>query len=237
MTEDEELLTLDELCERVDLSVRNVRFYTSRGLVPPPIRRGRSGYYTADHVARLQLVGELQAHGFTLAAIERYLERIPASATPSDIALHRTLLAPWMAELPVRLDSAELAERAGRSLTDDDLQTLETLGIVSPAGDGRLDVALPHLDAGLVLIRLGYPTEAARQASRVYAEHARAIAEEVTEIFRTQVWPTYRDSGASHELLQEAIEALKPISTAALVTAYQRAVNETKREQIAKRTT
>jgi DNA-binding transcriptional MerR regulator len=41
--EDEKLLTLDELCERVGMSVRNVRFYTTRGLVPPPIRKGRSG--------------------------------------------------------------------------------------------------------------------------------------------------------------------------------------------------
>ena len=37
-----ELLTLDELTERVGMSVRNVRFYTTKGLVPPPIRRGRS---------------------------------------------------------------------------------------------------------------------------------------------------------------------------------------------------
>ena len=76
------------------MSVRNVRFYTSRGLVPPPIRRGRSGYYAPDHVARLELVRELQGHGFTLAAIEKYVERIPATATPSDIALHLSLLAP-----------------------------------------------------------------------------------------------------------------------------------------------
>ncbi len=48
-----ELLTLDELTNRVGMSVRNVRFYTTKGLVPPPIRRGRSGYYTPDHVARL----------------------------------------------------------------------------------------------------------------------------------------------------------------------------------------
>lgn len=89
-----ELLDLNELVERVGMSVRNVRFYTSRGLVPPPIRRGRSGFYTADHVARLELVRELQSHGFTLAAIQGYLARIPADATAADIAAHLALLAP-----------------------------------------------------------------------------------------------------------------------------------------------
>ncbi|PVG84826.1 MerR family transcriptional regulator [Nocardioides gansuensis] len=92
--ESEELLTLEELTGQVGISVRNVRFYTSRGLVPPPLRRGRSGYYTPLHVARLELVRELQAHGFTLAAIERYVGRIPADATPADIRLHLALLAP-----------------------------------------------------------------------------------------------------------------------------------------------
>src|SRR3954465_5073628 len=95
-----ELLTLEELTTRVGMSVRNIRFYTTKGLVPPPIRRGRSGYYTADHLARLELVRELPAHGFRLSAIERCCARIPDDATPETIALHRTLLAPWMAEMP-----------------------------------------------------------------------------------------------------------------------------------------
>src|SRR5215510_5638230 len=124
------LLTLDELTERVGMSVRNIRFYTTKGLVPPPIRRGRSGYYTADHVARLELVQELQAHGFTLSAIELYVVRIPADATPEDIALHRTMLAPWQAYLPVEMSRTELARRTGRPLSDDDLATLNALGIV-----------------------------------------------------------------------------------------------------------
>ena len=114
-----ELLTLDELTERVGMSVRNVRFYTTKGLVPPPIRRGRRGYYTADHVARLELVQELQSHGFTLSAIERYVAGIPADATPEDIALHRTMLAPWQAESPVELSRgrARPARRPRRSAT------------------------------------------------------------------------------------------------------------------------
>lgn len=89
-----ELLTLDQLSERVEMSVRNIRFYTSKRLVPPPLRKGRSGYYSADHVARLELVRELQNHGFTLSAIKGYVDRIPDDATPSDIARHLSLITP-----------------------------------------------------------------------------------------------------------------------------------------------
>src|SRR6476659_3318254 len=125
-----ELLTLDELTNRVGMSVRNVRFYTTKGLVPPPIRRGRSGYYTPDHVARLELVQELQSHGFTLSAIEKYVANIPRDATPADIALQRTMLAPWQHEMPIEMSRADLDKRAGRTLRDDDLTTLAALGVV-----------------------------------------------------------------------------------------------------------
>ena len=189
------LLTLEELTDRVGMSVRNVRFYTTRGLVPPPIRRGRSGFYTADHVARLELVQELQSHGFTLAAIERYVAGIPESATPEDIALHRTMLAPWQAERPVELSRAELSRRAGRTLGEADLATLTALGIVEPRPKGRYRVAIAHLSVGLGLLDLGFPPEAARAAAEVYAAHGRQVAEELYGLFRTMVWPAFKESG------------------------------------------
>jgi DNA-binding transcriptional MerR regulator len=217
------------------MSVRNVRFYTTKGLVPPPIRRGRSGYYTPDHVARLQLVQELQGHGFTLAAIERYLAGIPEDATPEDIALHRTMLAPWQAEAPVEMSRRELDKRTGRNLTDDDLTTLSALGIVFRNKRGRYQVAMSQLSVGLGLLDLGFPTEAAVAASEVYAKHGRQIAEELYELFRTMVWPVYKESGASPQRLQDVVERLKPLSIASLVSAYEAAMDETKREGIAQR--
>ncbi len=230
------LLTLDELTERVGMSVRNIRFYTTKGLVPPPIRRGRSGYYSSDHVARLELVQELQAHGFTLPAIEKYVAGIAADATPEDIALHRTMLAPWQADLPVEMTRAELDRRASRRLTDGDLSTLRALGIVFPSARGRYEVAVSQLSVGLSLLDLGFPVEAAVAASEVYAEHGRQIAKELNELFRTMVWPVYKEAGASTETLRRVVESLKPLSVASLVAAYESAMDETRREDIERRT-
>jgi DNA-binding transcriptional MerR regulator len=229
------LLTLDELTERVGMSVRNVRFYTSKGLVPPPLRRGRSGYYSSDHVARLQLVQELQGHGFTLSAIEKYVAGIPADASPADIALHRTMLAPWMADSHAELPRAELERRAGRVLDAGDLETLEALGVIRPCGRGRFQVSMSQLGVGLGLLDLGYPIEAARAAAQVYAAHGRAIAEELYELFRTKVWPVYKEQGVSPERIQEVVERLKPLSISSLVQAYEAGMDETRRANIAKR--
>jgi DNA-binding transcriptional MerR regulator len=230
-----ELLTLDELTNRVGMSVRNVRFYTTKGLIPPPIRRGRSGYYTPDHVARLELVRELQSHGFTLAAIERYVAGIPSGSSPEDIALHRTMLAPWQSEMPVEMSRTELARRTGRKLGADDIATLSALGIVRPVARGRFQVAVSQLTVGLGLLDLGFPTEAATASAEVYAQHGRQIAEELYEVFRTIVWPAYKEAGISPDRLQEIVERLKPLSIASLVAAYESAMDETKREGIARR--
>jgi DNA-binding transcriptional MerR regulator len=229
------LLTLEELTGRVGMSVRNIRFYTSKGLVPPPLRRGRSGYYSSDHVARLQLVQELQGHGFTLSAIEKYLAGIPADATPADIALHRTMLAPWMADSREEMSRAELERRAGRGVSDDDLETLQALGVLAPCGRGRFRVSVSQLGVGLGLLDLGYPIEAARAAHEVYTAHGRAIAEELYELFRTRVWPVYKEQGVSPERIQEVVERLKPLSINSLVQAYEAGMDETRRANIARR--
>jgi DNA-binding transcriptional MerR regulator len=229
------LMTLDELTTRVGISVRNLRFYTSRGLLPPPVRRGRSGYYGTDHVARLELVQELRAHGFTLTAIEDHLAGIPADATPEDIALHRTLLAPWMPQSPVAMTREDLEQRASRPLSADDLATLEALGIVHPGADGRLRVAVSQLGVGLGLLDLGFPREAALAAAEVYAAHGRAIAEELYALFRDRVWPHYRGDAHSADRLREVVERLKPLSVASLVNAYASAMEEKRHAAVTRR--
>ena len=67
-------LTVEELSSRTGISVRNLRFYTTKGLVPPPTKRGRSAVYNGEHVARFELLQELQGHGLNLSAIERFFD-------------------------------------------------------------------------------------------------------------------------------------------------------------------
>src|SRR4051812_49437875 len=74
---------------------------------------GRTGFYGRQHVARLLLVREMLAEGYSLAMIERTLASAPANAGKATLALHRALLAPWLPPEPETLTGAELAARAG----------------------------------------------------------------------------------------------------------------------------
>ena len=76
----------------------------------------------------------------------------------------------------------------------------------------------------------------ARAAAEVYAAHGRAIAEELYAVFKKLVWPAYKESGAPPDALREVVERLKPLSVASLVTAYEVAMDDAKREGIARRT-
>ena len=232
-----ETMSVEQLASRVGMTVRTVRFYAGRGLIPAPRREGRNGYYGQDHIARLELVRELQAHGFTLSAIEGYLERIPADATPEDVALHRTLLAPWMPDLPETINRTELNTRSGRDLSDEDIEMLVAIGVVEPTpADDMFNVASAHLAVAIQLLDLGLPKDAALAAQRVFTEHGRAVANELTEVFRTQVWPHLRDSKRPPEVIQSMIERFKPLTIQGLVTAYETAVDEAKREIVRRRT-
>ena len=62
--------TIDELARETGMTVRNIRAHQSRGLLPPPEVRARTGYYGPEHVARLRLIQELQGNGYNLAAIK-----------------------------------------------------------------------------------------------------------------------------------------------------------------------
>ncbi len=232
---DEELLTLEELTERVALPARTVRFYTSQRLVTPPLRRGRRGYYTPEHVARFELISQLQDHGFTLSAIKGYLDAIPPDAGPEEIALRLTMLAPWQSDLPETMTYAELRRRADRVLTSADLATLAALGIVSPVDADHARVAVAQLRVGLGLLDLGLPTEAARRTAAIYEAHGHALAEELHEVFRTEIWPAYKSSGVRPDQLRDVVERLKPLSIASLVRAYEAAMDATRRELVERR--
>src|SRR3954468_14137326 len=78
-TEDGEL-TIDELARRTGMTVRNLRAHQSRGLLPAPEVRGRTGYYGPEHVARVELIRELQGEGFNLEAIRRLVEGASGSS-------------------------------------------------------------------------------------------------------------------------------------------------------------
>ncbi len=66
-------MTLAELTDAADVSVRTVRYYIAEGLLPPPEGAGPSSAYSAGHLARLRLIQRLKAAYLPLKEIRRRL--------------------------------------------------------------------------------------------------------------------------------------------------------------------
>jgi len=66
--------TIDELARVADTTVRSVRVYHERGLIPSPKVRGRIGYYGAEHLNRLHTISRLLSRGMKLNGIRELLD-------------------------------------------------------------------------------------------------------------------------------------------------------------------
>jgi DNA-binding transcriptional MerR regulator len=213
--------------------VRTIRFYAGMGLIPPPRVRGRLGLYDERHIARLELVRDLQGLGFTLAAIEGYLARIPLDRSPEDLAVHRALLAPWLPEEPQTVDRAELEQRAGRALDDEALAQLTALGVIERNDSGWMLTSPDKLGYGLSLLDTGMDFDVQLAAKNLIERHTSALAAELVALFHDTVLREYRERGRPPELRKALIallERLKPITVDGVVTHFQLAVNRAIRE-------
>ena len=232
----DEEFTVDELAARAEVTVRTVRFYASRGLLPPPRLQGRTGLYGKDHLARLDLIRELQDLGFTLSAIEHHLQRIPDDATTEDLALHRALLTPWTHERGEELDRAALDERAGRKLDDELVDQLVALGIVERLDDGNYRLtSSAMLDVGLRILDLELPLEMLVHAKGIVDQHTAEIAGELRELFAAQVLRPYVERGRpedERERVRAVTDQLRPLTIQVLVNGFQRAVNDVIRDHV-----
>ncbi|MEV4970944.1 MerR family transcriptional regulator [Streptomyces scopuliridis] len=228
----EPTLTVDELAARAGVTVRTIRFYSTRGLLPPPvIGPRRVGHYGQDHLSRLALIEELQHLGMTLAAIERYLERLPPDLSARDLAFHRALVASWAPDSAEDATRAELERRAGRALSEEDIDRLAAMGVLvraeGPDGGYRLDLGLLRL--GVELLDVPIPHETILAARTVLLEHTREAAYELTRLFRDEVWTPYRNQGSDpeHVAAMKSLSAhMRPLVVQALVTAFQRSLKE-----------
>jgi DNA-binding transcriptional MerR regulator len=226
--------TIDELAARTGMTVRTVRFYATEGLLPPPARRGRIAYYGASHRMRLELVRTLQEHGYTLAAIERVLDRIPADAAPAEYAVHSAVLAPWLPEQSEEYDRAGLERRVGRRISEEELGYLEQVGALQRIGDDAFRASSAVLGHAVELMQLPVPTSVLHDSAAIIDEHATAVANGLTEVFITAIWGPYQRGEIDHEQVVAMLARLRPLAVQGLVSAFGRAADRAARRGLEK---
>ncbi|MEU3168341.1 MerR family transcriptional regulator [Streptosporangium sp. NPDC006930] len=143
------LYSIGDLARRTGLTVKTVRFYSDRGIVPPT-GRSPAGHrlYSIDAVARLDLVRTLRDLGVDLSTIRRLVER--EISLPEVAAAHAEALAVQIRTL--RLRRAVLTAVTRRGSTHEEMDLMHKLAKLSEDERRRLigdflDTAFGGLDA------------------------------------------------------------------------------------------
>lgn len=217
-------LTIDELAARVGMTVRNVRAHQSRGLLPPPQMRGRTGYYGEEHVARLELVTDMQTDGFNLRAIRHALDQVHPGSETEVLAFRRALLRGWSDEAPQVVDRDGLVALMGPAGPEIVAECVR-LGTLRPLEGGRYEVPSPSLLlAGWQMVSLGVPPWALMEVQRALSARAADVAQVYVELFLDHLWRPFVEAGRPEErwpAVLEAFEQTQPLASQALLATFR----------------
>ena len=226
-TASETELTIDELAARVGMTVRNVRAYASRGLIPPPRLVGRTGYYSRDHVHRLLLIRELLDRGYTLSAVEAAIRSHGPGVAGHALDLLRMLDSPiGVREQQEEMSRETLTALAGIDSDDALVDRIVDLGLAEHLDGDRLRLVQPSVvRAGAQAIALGLDPDTVIDLLPILSDHLGAVAHEFVERVRQQIWRPFAESGMPDEewgRVMAAIETLVPVAGQAVMTVFQR---------------
>nr|WP_322620104.1 MerR family transcriptional regulator [Streptomyces acidicola] len=194
---------MEELAEVAGITVRTVRFYRERKLIPPPRREGRIAWYDDTHLARLHTIAALLERGHTLSGIAELAEAFDHGR---DVAELLGLGAP-SEEVPVRLSPEELADRFGGQATPENLAAALDLGYLGTDGGEIVHISRRLLDTSAALVREGIPLADVLAAAKQVRSHADALAELFTELVLAQPGRTTEDLQRLRPLAKSVVEA------------------------------
>ncbi|MFE9307875.1 MerR family transcriptional regulator [Streptomyces sp. NPDC006706] len=169
---------MEELARLAGITVRTLRFYRERKLLPPPRREGRIAWYDDHHLARLRTISALLERGHTLSGIAELAEAFEHGRDVGDLL---GLGAPTE-ETPVRLTPEELADHFAGEVTAENLAAAMELGYLGTDGDEIVHISRRLLDVSAALVREGIPLAEVLEAGRRVREHADALAELFTAL-------------------------------------------------------
>jgi DNA-binding transcriptional MerR regulator len=205
-------MTIDELARETGMTARNIRAHQSRGLLPPPEIRARTGFYGHEHSERVRLILQLQEEGFNLAAIKRLVESSEA------IGFTRAVLAPFADEEPEVLGAADLERRFGGVFDARAVRKSEKIGLLRKVGDDAWEAPSPTLLlAGEQLVALGIPLHHVLAVAERIDRHTGEIADAFVRLFVQDVVSVHRED---YQRITDALERMRPLASDAVLAAF-----------------
>jgi DNA-binding transcriptional MerR regulator len=229
---------IDDLAREAGTTVRNVRVYQDRGLLPPPRREGRAGVYTEVHLGRLRLIGQLLERGYTFAHIAEFFSGWQSGKNLTEVlGLEEVLTTQWTDEMSDYATAEQLVEMFGaEELVPDNLARAIEQELVCPDGD-RYRVPSPRLlHAGAELVKAGIPLAVVLDLSAALAHDMDASAARLIGAVQDHVVAKHPalNEGRDEDVAELAalIRHLKPLAQLAVDAHLARAMERRVRDAI-----
>lgn len=186
---------IEDLAHASGATVRTIRAYQDRGLLPTPERRGRANVYRDTHLARLRQIAELLDRGYTLASIKELLEAWDTGRGLGGVlGLVAEVHGPWTDERADRITREELRVRFGGQPDDEAVIEAVELGVLEriPGRDDEFLVPSPQeLAVAVELYAAGVPLSAISGHLRELRGQVEQIASRFLEFTTEHVFARY----------------------------------------------
>ncbi len=209
---------VEELAAAAGVRVDTIRFYQTKGLLPPPRRVQRTAVYSNEHLAILRRIRGYQSQGLSLAVIKRLLSGSRSRSRTE------ALLAAVVEQSGERaLTRAQLAALSG--VPEPLLASLEAAGLLEPVtvdGEARYGEAdLQMARAGLAILQAGFPLQELLRVAIQHAKQTRQSVDNAIALFDRYV----RKAGKSASAVQDVADAFRdllPAATTLVALHFQR---------------
>lgn len=228
---------IDELARQAGATVRNVRAYQDRGLLPPPRRVGRVGVYAEHHLVRLRLIGELLRRGYSLANIAELLTAWERGGELRDVlGLEMAVAGAWSDEAPMHVSADDLAGLfEGIDAADAVAQAVDA-GFLEPEGDGFRVGSPRELQAAVELVAAGVPLDAVLGLGGELRHRIDEVAASFVDLVSTHVFDAVGDlSEADVPRLAELVRRLRPLAQTVVDAELARAMERNARARLGER--
>ena len=221
--------TIDELARASDTTVRNIRAYQDRGLLPPPELRGRKGYYFTSHLARLRVIAGLLDRGYSLNSIKDLIDALENGIDLRHLmGLESAMTSPWTDEEPQLVPMTELIKMFGAYLTPEALARAADLDLMRPEGTMVQVRSMRTLRAGAELVATGIPLEELLDIVRMLRGNVERVANELVRLVGDHVLSNYEteDLPPKEEFpkLADLVWRLRPLAEMAVHAELARAM-------------
>ena len=225
---------VDELAREAGTTVRNVRAYQDRGLLPPPRREGRAGIYSDAHLSRLRLIGRLLERGYSLANIDELLSGWEQGQDLRQLlGLEAAITGPFSEEVATWVTLTDLVELFGAMAEPDLLLRAVDLGLLVHEGGERFRVPSPRLlHAGAELIAAGVPLAAVLDHLVALRADVDRIALRFVDLVTTHVFGDDAPAPADVPRLADVVQRLRPLAEMVVDAELARALEETAHDRL-----